>query len=59
VDDDMYEDMTPESVRLVLDKVRKGGGGGRVVTEGGAAKLLPLQVPEPSGDARIPRKAGA
>ena len=58
VDDDMYEDVTPESVGLVLEKVRQGGGGGRVVSEGGAPKLLPLDVPPFGAHHRVPRKAG-
>jgi len=58
VDDDMYEDLSPESVGLVIDKIRQGGGGGRIVAEGGSPRLLPLQVPAPAGDAGIPRKAG-
>ena len=58
VDDDMYEDITPDSVQLVLEKVRKGGGGGRIVTEGGKLRLLALDVPAPAGDVRIPKKEG-
>jgi hypothetical protein len=52
----MYENLTPDTVRLVIDKVRQGGGGGRIVIENGAPRLLPLQVPQPAGDARVPRK---
>ncbi len=58
VDDDMYEDLTPESVGLVLDRVRAGGGGGRIVREGGAEKLVALDVPRPAGDSAVPRKGG-
>ena len=58
VDDDMYEDLTPDSVELVLEHVRKGGGGGRIVLEGGRARLLPLDVPKPVGDASVPMKGG-
>jgi NADH-quinone oxidoreductase subunit E len=44
VDDDMYETLTPESVGLVLQHVRQGGGGGRVVVESGKPRLTPLDV---------------
>jgi NADH-quinone oxidoreductase subunit E len=49
IDDHMYEDITPGSVRAVLDHVRGGGRGARVVVEGGGARLVPLDVPEPAG----------
>lgn len=58
VDDDMYEDLTPETVRLVLDKVRQGGGGGRIVVENGAPRLLPLKAPQPAGDASVAARKG-
>jgi len=58
VDDDMYETLTPDSVSLVLDHVRKGGGGGRIVVEGGKPKLVPLDVPAPAGDSAVPRLGG-
>ena len=58
VDDDMYEDLTPETVGLVLDRVRAGGGGGRIVQEAGNGKLLPLDVPRPAAETTVPRKGG-
>lgn len=60
VDDDMYECVSPSSIDLVLDHVRKGGGGGRIVVEGGEPRLVPLDVPKPAGDPTVPlRKASA
>jgi NADH:ubiquinone oxidoreductase subunit E len=48
IDRDMYENLTPESVRIILDHVKSGGGGGRIITkDGGAAELVPLDVPTP------------
>ncbi len=42
IDKDMYECLTPESIELVLEHVKNGGGGGRV--EGGSKpKLVPLR----------------
>ena len=44
VGDDMYEHLTPESVRLVLDHVRAGGGGGRIaLRRDGTPELRPLE----------------
>jgi len=57
IDDDMYEDLTPETVRMVLDHVRAGGGGARVVNEGGTARLVPLDVADAAPGA--PGGAGA
>jgi NADH-quinone oxidoreductase subunit E len=53
VDDDMYECLVPEAVPLVLEHVKKGGGGGRIVVEGGKPRLVPLDVPRPAGDATV------
>jgi NADH-quinone oxidoreductase subunit E len=58
IDDDMYENLSPDSVDLVLAHVRKGGGGGRIVVKNGKPELLPLEVPAPEGDARVPMKGG-
>jgi NADH-quinone oxidoreductase subunit E len=42
VDDEMYYDLTPESVDLLIDRVRAGGGGGAVVSgKGGKLGLEP------------------
>ena len=59
VDDDMYENLTPDSVELVLEHVRKGGGGGRIVMKNGKPELLPLDVPKPEGDISVPMMKGA
>jgi NADH-quinone oxidoreductase subunit E len=41
---DMYYDLTPESVEIVLEHLRAGGGGGAVrTTPGGTPELVPLQ----------------
>ena len=58
VDDDMYENLTPDSVDLVLEHVRKGGGGGRIVVTNGKPELVPLDVPGPVGDASVLMKGG-